>query len=242
MTRPRIGIPTRAVDERYIGQSRHYLEAISFAGGLPVMIPCSRDLSVLQEYAEMLDGLLLPGSPTDVDPRRFGAEPHERLGRVYLEREETDYALLEATDRRGLPVLGVCFGAQTLNVYRGGTLIQDIPSLIQAPVEHDQDNTPQAEEFEAKIHAVRIEADSRLHDLARGAAVDVNSYHHQSIERPGRGLVVSARAPDGVVEAIEESAGRFVVGVQWHPERGWRSDEFSLALFRRFVEEAKQAP
>lgn len=241
MRRPRIGIPTRTVGERHIGQSRHYLEAIVSAGALPVMIPCSTDRSVLQEYADVLDGLLLPGSPTDIDPRRYGAEPHPKLGGVYPEREETDYGLLEASDRRNLPVLGICFGAQSLNVYRGGTLVQDIPSVVRASIEHDQDKTPGAEDFEAKVHEVRIAGGSTLHGIAGTAVLDVNSYHHQSIDQPGRGLNVTVRASDGVVEGVEETGERFVVGVQWHPERGWRSDAFSRALFRRFVEEAKRS-
>src|SRR5688500_6847119 len=121
MERPWIGIPTRYHDKsEVIGQIRHYLDAIIWAGGLPLMIPTVEDRSILREYAERIDGILLPGSPTDVDPVIYGAEAHPKLGNRYPERDTTDLTLLEYADKGGVPLLGICFGVQSLNVHRGG--------------------------------------------------------------------------------------------------------------------------
>jgi len=229
MGRPWIGIPTRYHGKsEIVGQIRHYLDAIIWAGGLPLLIPTGEDAALVREYAARIDGILLPGSPTDVDPARYGAQPHPKLGERYPEREATDFTLLEYADNNAIPLLGICFGAQSLNVHRGGTLVQDIPSVVPAAKEHE----------EGSRHLVRLERESLLGMLASTEDVEVNSYHHQSVERPGSQLRVVAMAPDGVVEAVEDNSGRFVVGVQWHPERGWRDDAVSQAIFKSFVLEA----
>ena len=234
MGKPWVGIPTRYHDKtETIGQIRHYLDAVIWAGGLPLMIPTLADTTVIREYASKINGILLPGSPTDVDPAIYGADRHPKLGKRYPERDAMDLALLEFADNSRLPLLGICFGIQSLNVHRGGTLVQDIPSVISQPRIHDRDD----EQPEPARHPVRLEAGSLLARLAAGVEVEVNSYHHQSIDRPGRDLKVAARAPDGVIEAVEDTSGRFMIGVQWHPERGWQDDPFSQALFTRFIAE-----
>ena len=233
MEKPWIGIPTRYHEKtEYIGQIRHYLDAILWAGGLPLMIPTTGDAAVVREYVQRVHGILLPGSPTDVDPKRYGAVPHEKLGKMYPERDGTDHAILEFVERQpDMPLLGICFGIQSLNVFRGGSLIQDIPAMIDNPLIHDEDD-PTA----AARHMVQIEKESFIGRLAGRTEMEVNSYHHQSIEIPGRNLKPVAVANDGVIEAVEDTTGRFVVGVQWHPERGWRDDPFSKALFAGFIE------
>ena len=234
MAKPWIGIPTRFQDEHTTGKIRLYLEPVLASGGLPVMIPtfCSPD--VLAEYTTRLDGILLPGSTSDIDPARYGEVPHARLGKMIPDRDALDFALLRHADEFHLPVLGICFGAQSLNVYRGGTLIQDIPSVVPSPLFHDDHGDPQ----EQARHAVRLNPDSVLARLAGSEVVEVNSFHHQSVGLVGANLRTVATAPDGVIEAIEDVNGRFVVGVQWHPERTFLEDAFSKALFTAFIEEA----
>jgi putative glutamine amidotransferase len=236
MEKPWIGIPTRYHEKsEYVGQIRHYLDAILWAGGLPLMIPTTDDRATVAEYVKRVHGILLPGSPTDVDPKHYGAAPHEKIGKLYAERDATDFAILDLVEsqRPELPVLGICFGVQSLNVHRGGSLVQDIPALVRAPIIHDKDDgKPPAR------HIVQIEADSLIGRLAGRSEMEVNSYHHQAVEKPGRDLRPVAFANDGVIEAVEDTAGRFIVGVQWHPERGWKHDPFAQALFSAFIEQA----
>jgi len=232
--KPWIGIPTRyhAASE-VIGQIRHYLDAVIDAGGIPLLIPTVDSESVVHDYLEQADGILLPGSPTDIDPKLYRAEPHPKLGKLYPERDSTDFALMKHAESANLPILGICFGIQSLNVFRGGSLVQDIPSVVSSALTHDESR-----------HSVRLEAGSLLAGLGgRNGFLDmeVNSFHHQSIERPGRNLRIAAKAPDGVIEAVEDVTGRFVVGVQWHPERGWRDSEFSRRLFSAFVHASRKS-
>ena len=199
------------------------------------MIPTVSDSDVVREYVQRVQGILLPGSPTDVDPKLYGAQPHEKLGKLYPERDSTDFAILDFAERRpDMPVLGICFGIQSLNVYRGGSLLQDIPALVERPLIHDEDHdNPPAR------HMVRINEDSIVGRLAGCCEVEVNSYHHQAVAGTGTNLRAVAFANDGVIEAVEDTTGRFVVGVQWHPERGWQNDPFSKALFSKFIERAR---
>jgi putative glutamine amidotransferase len=182
-----------------------------------------------------LDGLLLPGSNSDVDPQRYGREPHPQLGEVHPEKDETDLLALTEVEKLAMPLFAICFGVQVLNVSRGGTLIQDIMSQHPGAIKHDQ-GAPR----DRHSHRVRLLEDSRLGQLANAETAPVNSHHHQAIENLGRELVATAWAPDGLVEAVEDPrSDRFVVGVQWHPELGWEKDEFSRSLFDRFIAEAR---
>jgi putative glutamine amidotransferase len=238
MAKPWIGIPTRFHDSgEPVDAIRRYVEAVLWAGGLPVMIPTFAPLSVAEEYRGRLDGILLPGSPTDIDPAIFGEQPHPKLGKLLAERDALDFSLLEYGETQQLPVLGICFGAQSLNVFRGGNLIQDIPSVVPGAAFHDDHGDPQ----QPARHTVRLAKNSLLARLAGAEAVEVNSFHHQAISEPGRNLQVVATAPDGVVEGIEDTTGKFFVGVQWHPERGLKDDAFAKALFTAFVQEAAKS-
>ncbi len=235
MNKPWIGIPTRYHEKsEYVGQIRHYLDAVQWAGGLPLMIPTTADKSSVLEYIKRVQGILLPGSPTDVDPARYSSSRHEKLGRLSPEREALDFTILDYVESNDLPLLGICYGIQSLNVHRGGTLIQDIPSLVSNNVSHDaSDEKPPAR------HLVRIEEGSLISKFAEQRQMEVNSYHHQAIDRPGDNLRAVAFAPDGVIEAVEDAGGRFVIGVQWHPEREWRESAFSKALFSSLIAEAR---
>jgi putative glutamine amidotransferase len=183
-----------------------------------VEIPLSLDPAELNRIAETLDGVVLPGSPADVDPVRYHAEKHARTAAADSAREKADTALLEHAFRAEKPVLAICYGTQHLNVFLGGTLIQDIVGELGSTIEHSwHREIPGAEE---PHHLMHIEPGTRLAELAKQQVVVVNSSHHQSALAPGRGLRVVARAPDGVVEAMEWVDGpQWVFAAQWHPER-----------------------
>lgn len=234
--RPRIGITMRLefhTDRFYLG--RDYSEAVHAAGGTPVHISLIPDPDYISAVIDNLDGILLPGSDSDVDPLRYGAEPHPRLGTVQPIKDKTDLLVLEEVERRNLPLLAICFGMQVLNVSRGGTLIQDIGAQVPNAIKHEQ-GAPR----DRPSHSVALASSSLLANLAAAEKALVNSHHHQAIETVGRELIPTAWASDGLVEAVEDARGeRFVVGVQWHPEMGWQDDRLSQELFIRFVAEAR---
>ena len=233
--RPRIGITMRIEPDTnrfYLG--RHYSEAVEAAGGLPVHLPLITSSEFIAATMNSLDGILLPGSDSDVDPLRYGQDPHPKLGRVQPEKDETDLLVLDEIERRGMPLFAICFGVQVLNVSRGGTLIQDIESQWPDAIKHEQ-GPPR----DRPSHKVRILAESTVGQSLPIEEATVNSHHHQAIETLGRELKATAWASDGLIEAIEDLRDdRFVLGVQWHPELGWERDVLSRALFARFVAEA----
>jgi putative glutamine amidotransferase len=215
--------------------ARYYSEAVEAAGGAPVHISLIPHREYLETLAEGLDGVLLPGSDSDVDPLRYGREPHTKLGSVQPLKDATDLLVLEEVERRGLPLLAICFGMQVLNVARGGTLIQDIESELKGAIKHQQ-GAPR----DRRSHRVRLLEGSLLAELSGKDNELVNSHHHQAIETVGRELVATAWTADGLVEALEDPRGdRFALAVQWHPEIAWETDEFSRALFERFVGAAR---
>lgn len=211
--------------------ARHYSEAVIASGGIPVHIPLSEDAGLLKEISSRIDGLLLPGNDSDVDPLIYGEEPHSKLGRVNPVKDLTDLLLLEYAEARKIPILGICFGMQALNVHRGGTLIQDIESHVEGAIKHQQ-GSPR----ERESHSVSIDMESRLARIAGSAEVLTNSHHHQAVKMVGKGLRAVATARDGVIEAIEGvDHDHFVLGVQWHPELSWKSNQLSKGLFDDFV-------
>ena len=188
----------------------NYAEQVAAAGGIPVLLP---PLPGVAAVVGRLDGLLLTGGG-DIDPARYGAQPHPRTGRVNVLRDAAELELLDAAMAAGLPVLGVCRGMQLLNVARGGTLCQHLPG--------DAGHTPAPGTFGS--HPVRVAAGTRLAGIlgANGDGVDVPTAHHQAVDRLGEGLVATAWAQDGVIEAVEPGAAGdpFLLAVQWHPEAG----------------------
>jgi len=237
-TRTRIGITMRiehTTDRFYL--SRHYSEAIEAAGGAPVHISLIPNADYVDAVVERLDGILLPGSDSDVDPLRYGQQPHPALGSVHTIKDETDLLVIEAAERRRIPLLAICFGMQILNVSRGGTLIQDISSQVPDAIKHEQ-GPPR----DRPSHSVSLIENTKLFDIAGAPDAIVNSHHHQAIESIGADLIATAWTSDGVVEALEDPrADQFIVAVQWHPELGWENDGFSQRLFRSFVSEAANA-
>jgi putative glutamine amidotransferase len=202
-----------------------YLRAIEATGGMPVVLPPIGDVEAI---LERLDAVCLSGGP-DLDPAAYGArDRHAALGQTEPELDAFELALARAADRSGLPLLGICRGAQALNVARGGTLHQHLTGHRQT------------EAGTRATHAVEIAADMRLARIAGAGALAVNSFHHQAVDELGRSLRVAARAPDGTVEAIEAPGPRFVVGVQWHVE-ALVAEPRHRAVFEALVA-AAQAP
>jgi len=198
-----------------------YLRAIEGGGGLPVVL-APDDPALAGALLERLDGLCLAGGP-DLDPLGYGAaERHDRLGRTDRVVDAAELALALAAEERGLPLLGICRGAQAMNVARGGTLHQHLDDHRQT--------TPATESF----HRVDVAHGSILATLTGAGSVPVNSFHHQAVDGLGAGLRISATAPDGTVEAIEDPTRRFHLGVQWHAE-GMVEQPEQLALFEALV-------
>ena len=235
--RPRIGITMRLElesDRFYL--ARHYSEAVEAAGGAPVHIGLLPRRDYISAVMNGLDGVLLPGSDSDVDPLRYGAEPHPQLGTVVPIKDETDLLVLEEVEKRRMPLFAICFGMQVLNVSRGGTLIQDIESQVADSIKHEQ-GLPR----DRPSHRIKIARTGLVSELARNETALVNSHHHQAVDEVGGNLVATAWASDGLVEAVEDSRpDRFALGVQWHPELGWRGDDLSQDLFNRFIEAARE--
>lgn len=238
MSRPRIAIPVpTSFDAEYNQRTwPQYAQAIEQSGGEPVAIPL--DDPAAADTAASCDAVLLPGSGADVDPAHFGEAPAPDTAAPDPKREAVDRRLLEIAERERKPVLAICFGAQSLNVWRGGSLTQH---LAEEPVRHRQRNVIQA-------HSAEVDRDSLLAEAAglggiagsENPSIPVNSSHHQAIAGVGAGLRIVARCPeDGIVEAIEGQRGdQFLLGVQWHPERTYEESPESRAIFGRFVAQA----
>lgn len=210
-----------------------YLDAVLGAGGLPVIIPLAAAGPDLPALMARLDGVLLTGGG-DVDPAHFGAAPHPHLGEVDRQRDQLELALARRITVDDQPVLGVCRGAQVLNVALGGTLYQDLPSEYPgALLRHAHPVRDFPREYLA--HPVRVEEETLLARVLGRPVVHVNSRHHQAVKDLAPGLAVAARAPDGVIEGVEKPGHPFALGVQWHPENLQAQPEMR-ALFVKFVE------
>ncbi len=239
LSRPRIGVPWRtaaeeAADKR--NKINNYLHAVEVAGGEPVLLSLALGADGLKREAENLDGIVLTGSPADLDPSHYGAKRHPATDDADAARERTDFTLLEHALAANKPVLAICYGIQSLNVFLGGSLIQDIPSELGKKICHspEEDELPGGGDAPDAMHEASFDPG---HVLALSSAdhAEINSWHHQSVLEPGRGLRITSRAPDGVIEAVEWTENsNWVVGVQWHPER-MPEDPLAHALFLQIV-------
>ena len=228
--RPVIGITSYAQEARWgvwqlpaVLIPLAYVDAVEAAGGRAVVIPPSKD--GVEETLATLDGVIFSGG-ADVDPARYGAEPHPETDTPQARRDAGELALLEAALAHDMPVLAICRGFQLLNVARGGDLVQHLPEEVGNDV-HKQ--VP----GEFAVHPVEVKDGTRLAAIV-GEGSNVTSHHHQALGRIGEGLVETAWAADGTLEGVEDPSLRFAVGVQWHPEAGE-----DAALFEALVEEAR---
>lgn len=228
--KPLIGV-TCSQEEELLSVTRYYGEAVLAAGGIPVLLPVTLNLQVINFYGELLDGLLLSGGG-DVDPTFYGEEPLRGLGEVCPNRDIFELELCSLFLAKQKPILGICRGLQVLNVALGGTLYQDL--VIQHPtsLEHHQ-KAPK----DWPTHKVKVESSSLLHGILKATELRVNSFHHQGIKTVAEGLKVVAWALDGVIEGVEHEIA-FVLGVQWHPERLWENQEEQKRIFTAFIEAA----
>jgi putative glutamine amidotransferase len=240
----RVGIPYRTKKEELSNKRNaydKYLAAVQSAGAEPIEISLGLTPAELQDLARTLDAVVLPGSPADVEPSLFHAARHPKTAEPDAARERTDFALLDHAVTEHKPALAICYGVQSLNVFLGGPLVQDIPSEIHTNIQHAWTGHEGPEPH----HDVNFEAGSHLAQMAGANQARVNSSHHQSVLRPGRNLRVVAHAPDGVIEAVEWTGdANWIVGVQWHPERMVAADELSQSLFRELAAAAvaRKAP
>ncbi len=238
--KPRIAIPTpNSTRPDYVARALpQYERAIRSAGGEPVIIAASASNAEIAQAVKGCDGVLLPGSPADVDPEKYGAQRHPDTAPSDAFRDNADELLLQDAYNMRKPVFATCYGLQSLNVWRTGTLAQQLPTLVN----HE------AGKAAVGVHNVQLDPQSRLAAILRAAGlpprdelmIPVNSNHHQAPDVLGDGLRLVAWCPeDGVKEAVEGTApDQFVLAVQWHPERTYESDAASRAIFRAFVEAA----
>ena len=233
MSVPKIAIPVpHSSDPEYANRALpQYEHAIQMAGGEPVRIPLDRDPADVMKIIEECDGVLLPGSPADVDPAKYDAPRNSKTADADAKRDTVDELLLQDAYNMRKPILGICYGLQILNVYRSGTLLQHIESAVN-------------HEAGSKIpvaHSIEIDRESRLGEIVLSIKLPVNSSHHQSADLVGDGLRVVARCPqDGIIEAHEgTSPDHFVLAVQWHPERSADEDPNSRAIFRALTQAAQ---
>jgi putative glutamine amidotransferase len=240
--RPRVGIPWRTAEEEAENNRpkiKTYEDAVRKAGGEPVLVSLI-DPVRLESALRSLDAFVLPGSPADVEPTEYGAVNRGLSAPADLPRERTDRAILRHAFAQKKPVLAICYGCQVLNVYLGGTLIQDLRAETGTTTPHrKKDIAP--EPADDPRHEAVFEPDSRLAKVLGSAQGQVNSSHHQAIDKPGKTLRVTAHASDGTVEGVEWTGdSNWVVGVQWHPERMF-GDSFSDQLFSDFIAAARSA-
>ncbi|ADU51929.1 peptidase C26 [Thermaerobacter marianensis DSM 12885] len=236
MPRPIIGVTSYGWDGRgRLFVPGDYLTAVRLAGGIPVVLVA--DGPPPEEVLARVDGIILVGGG-DVDPARYGAAPHETVSGIDPGRDAFELALARIAIERRIPLLGICRGAQVMNVALGGDLVQHVPEVYGDAVPH----TPHDPSGPRAVHPVSVAPGSRLHQIFQSERVMVRSRHHQAVGRPAPGLNVVAHAEDGVIEAVEWSdpAHPFAIGVQWHPEDGIEHDPVQQRLFQALVQVAGQ--
>jgi len=241
--KPRIAIPYPHSSPEYSGRALpQYTRAIELGGADAVVIPFGISNGEIAQMAKSCHAILLPGSPADVDPEKYGESlRHPKTAASDPPRDNLDELLLQDAHNMRKPILGICYGVQALNVWRNGTLLQHLETAVKHARRENEPRTTVVE------HPAAIEPGSRLAAIVASAlgnpaeVISVNSSHHQALAVPGDGLCVVARSPrDGVIEAVEGTAGdHWVLGVQWHPERTAEQDAVSAALFAALAEAAR---
>lgn len=238
--RPRIAIPVPNSDSRYSARALpQYVNAIERAGGEAVVIALDRSNAEIAQLLKQCDGVLLPCSPADVDPQKYGeSERHSKTSASDPARDNVDELLLQDAHNMRKPLMGICYGTQALNVWRTGTLIQHLETDVnhaagrQVPIAHEVEVAPGS----------RLASILGLNKSFTPERIPVNSSHHQAVQLPGDGLRATAKSPsDGVIEAVEGSDPKhLVIGVQWHPERSFENDPYSQRLFHALVSAARE--
>lgn len=209
----------------------NYVEAVLRAGGVPLVLPsCQResDDGYVEELMGLVDGIILTGG-NDVDPAYYGEEPHPKLGELMPEKDRLEFKMIDLASKADKGIFGICKGMQLMNIYFGGSLYQDLSQYEGEKIKHSTHNT-----LDMANHGIELEEGSFLHEIL-GRTHRVNSAHHQAINRLGEGLIIGAKAPDGIIEAVYHSTKKAVFGTQFHPEMTAHVDAKSQALFDYFV-------
>lgn len=232
--KPLIGITCAFSNlEHKYNLSAYYVKAIEAVGGIPVMIPCLKEASDLKELMLYIDGLLLTGGG-DMDPIYFDEEPAIGTGVVTPERDILEVEITRMAIDRCYPVLGICRGIQVINIVAGGKIHQDLNQGVEKPIKHMQEAPTWY-----PTHKIELEPNTKLSAILGEGPMRVNSFHHQSVSEVAPDYIVSARAADGVIEAIESTQEKFVMGVQWHPEHLWQENKAWQRLFQAFIAASK---
>jgi len=223
-----VGISFGSVELGYREKEEKYLRSLEAAGAEPLPVRPGAEREVA-DLLRRVDGWVFSGGD-DIAPELYGEVPVPEVTEIHPPRDRMDMVIARAVLAERMPVLGICLGAQILNVASGGSLVQDIPSMVEAPLAHAK----------GAVHPVSVDPGTRLASILGAGVLQVNSYHHQCVNRLGRGFVVTARSPDGVVEGIERPGDPFTLGVQWHPEREDCAPGSSDRLFAAFLEAARE--
>ncbi|HVE38769.1 MAG TPA: gamma-glutamyl-gamma-aminobutyrate hydrolase family protein [Planctomycetota bacterium] len=228
--KPIIGINCKIISDTgdsYYKLDRNYVRSVERAGGLPILMPALQSPAEIRAFLDRVDGFLFTGGP-DINPCRWKEKPHPKTDLMHEDRETCDFLALREVLKRDLPSLCICCGHQELNVVLGGSLHQHVYDLPGVKAHS-----------EGATHPVAMGGVSMTRDIVGVPKPTVNSWHHQAIHKLGRGLVVTAESPDGLIEGVESLEHRFVIGVQWHPER-MQDDARQQSLFRALVAEARK--
>ncbi len=234
--KPLIGVTLDSLEQGdyavfpWYGVRKKYCERVVEMGGIP--FPLTHDLGLIDTYISLIDGLLVTGGGHDINPTYYGAQTIHPTVTLKPHRTTFELAIAKAALEKDRPLLGICGGEQVMNVALGGSLIQHIPDEVPGSLAHQQ-TQPRDE----ASHAVDIVKGTLLHKIVGTENMFVNSIHHQAVKTPGQGVVVNARALDGVIEGIEAPAYRFCLGLQWHPEFSISAQD--KALFAAFIEAAR---
>jgi putative glutamine amidotransferase len=247
MKKPLIGITAGEAKNRYFpsapkmyGQQYTYIEAVERAGGIPVIISIVKAESVLRQLYDLCDGLLLAGG-NDINPSTYKAQASPQTKHLHKERDEQELKLAAWAEAEDKPILAICRGMQILNIAQGGSLYQDIPSEVPNAVTHEIPYKEDPDREHHLVHTLRIDPNSRLASILGVTSIQTNAYHHQAIKKLGKDLIATAWTPDEIIEALEQPAKKFVIGVQSHPEALERDIETAWRrLFSEFIEAARQ--
>jgi len=230
-----LGISSQSISpgRSYFFSNKNYAQAVEKSGGLPLLLPCLSSEEIVEAFLDKIDGLLLSGG-VDIDPSYYGEEPGPRLGGLNPERAAFEVMIIQRALEQDIPLLGICGGHQLLNVVARGSLYQDIYSQVPQVLNHRQ-RAPRWYPY----HTVQIEKESKLRQILRIDSLRVNSRHHQAVKNLGKDFKVSASTSDNIIEAIESTVHRFVIGVQWHPEDMFERDAHARSLFQALIKAAQ---
>lgn len=226
--RPVIGLTCSLIENKRAAINLTYLNAVRGSGALPVTLPYVQSEDEAAEYLKHLDGFLFTGG-ADIDPAEYGELKDEHCGEICKPRDESEKHFFNALVSHPLPTLGICRGLQTINVFAGGTLWQDIPSQVGTEVKHSD-----------SIHEIELVPGTLFSKIIGAPGITVNSYHHQGVKRPAEGLIPCAFSPDGVAEALCMEGRDDFLAVQYHPEMIYQTDENAKKIFAWFVDICKK--